>query len=330
MLGAYFEGIDTSSLHVSVFSGTVVLDDLRMRPSAFRALGLPLQVKRGRVRHVELELSLRNLRGTTSHMRIDGIEVVVDPSDAGDAEADALQAHAARRRALQQDRDNRRQALVAPTDGSQSSATSRLVTAFISNLVIHLSDVHVRFETPSSTLGARMQAFALTTADAQWAPANVEAGATELFKQAQITQLSFYTQAKAPGATEAAVLSPVDLLCRARLMLAVPSLFDKPLMSVDCALGTAQVLALRCSARTRPRTAPANASLSLYVSHAHPKSPARSHRAPCHTPAPHVLPGPQLALGSPPDPLSVVGLHLATRILRDTSRLPSQTQRFAI
>ena len=52
------------------------------------------------------------------------------------------------------------------------------MTGFISNLVIHLSDVHIRVETPTGTLGARMQAFALTTTDAQWHPANVEAGAT--------------------------------------------------------------------------------------------------------------------------------------------------------
>jgi hypothetical protein len=119
VLGTYFEGIDTESLHVSVFSGTVVLDNLRMRPSAFSALGLPLAVKHGRVRHVELELSLRNLRGTPARMHIDGIEIVVDPNDtAKGAEADDLQTLTARKRALQKDRDDRRQALLAPKDGS--------------------------------------------------------------------------------------------------------------------------------------------------------------------------------------------------------------------
>ena len=52
------------------------------------------------------------------------------------------------------------------------------MTGFISNLVIHLSDVHIRVETPTGTLGARMQSFALTTTDAQWHSANFEAGAT--------------------------------------------------------------------------------------------------------------------------------------------------------
>ena len=118
VLGTYFEGIDTKSLHVSVFSGTVVLDNLRMRPSAFSALGLPLAVKHGRVRHVELELSLRNLRGTPARMHIDGIEIVVDPDTAKGAEADDLQTLTGRKRALQKDRDDRRQALLAPKDGS--------------------------------------------------------------------------------------------------------------------------------------------------------------------------------------------------------------------
>jgi len=119
VLGTYFEGIDTESLHVSVFSGTVVLDNLRMRPTAFSALGLPLAVKHGRVRHVELELSLRNLRGTPARMHIDGIDIVVDPNDtAKGAQPDDLQTLTARKRALQKDRDDRRQALLAPKDGS--------------------------------------------------------------------------------------------------------------------------------------------------------------------------------------------------------------------
>ena len=244
MLGTYFEG-DFKSIKVSVFSGKVKLNDLRLRPSAADALGIPLTIKQGSVRHVELELSLQNLRGTPARMLVEGVDVCVDPNhDPGRTDSAATaRAQAARQQRLHRDRDERRNALLSPPkDGAQASLMARLVTGFINNLIIHLTDVHIRVEAPSSAFGVRLKTFSLTTTDINWCPAIAQADATELFKQMEVCQLSVYSQTQpASGKDEIAVVAPVDLICRARLMLAVPVAFDRPILSVAINIGAVKV-----------------------------------------------------------------------------------------
>ena len=255
VLGTYFEDFDTQSLNVSVFGGKVVLDDLRLRPTALAALKLPLTVRHGHVRRVELELSLSNLRGSPAKMLLDGIELVIAEDDspgggAGEHERDVQDAADAREQRLQQDRHDRRQALLSTPKqlegGVQASMAARLATGFVNNLVIHMTNVHMRIMGPATasaafTIGVRWEAFSITTTDASWRPATAHADAQELFKQAQMTKLSVYTTRHGTGgAEEASMVAPVDLQCRTHLLLSTRGLFDKPLMSVDLHIGTAK------------------------------------------------------------------------------------------
>ena len=128
VLGTYFEGFDPASLDVSVLQGKIALDDLRLRPSIAHAMGLPLSVTHGRVRRVELDISLQTLRGSPARMLIEGVDVeIAEASDAHEcASAAGLAASArdARRSQLAKDRERRRQCLLAPQEQDYSSMTA--------------------------------------------------------------------------------------------------------------------------------------------------------------------------------------------------------------
>jgi vacuolar protein sorting-associated protein 13A/C len=44
-LGRFIQGLDTNCLHVGVWSGNVVIENVSLRPDVLEMLGLPLQVK---------------------------------------------------------------------------------------------------------------------------------------------------------------------------------------------------------------------------------------------------------------------------------------------
>ena len=238
VLGTYFEGFDPASLDVSVLQGKIALDDLRLRPSIAHAMGLPLRVTHGRVRRVELDISLQTLRGSPARMLIEGVDVeIAEASDAHEcASAAGLAASArdARRSQLAKDRERRRQCLLAPQEQDYSSMTARMVTAFVNNLSIDVKNVGIRLATAGAVFALHVDSFSLSTTDSMWhaSTSALPSDAEELFKQVSIT--NFGISAKfGPDPNTSRIVEPVNLRCRARMLLAVPTSFDKPLMAVD-------------------------------------------------------------------------------------------------
>lgn len=264
VLGAYFEGIDTESLNVSLLAGKVVLEDLCVRPAAMASLGLPFTVKHGRVRRVELELSLRNLRGAPACMRIDGVEVVLDVDEDADPvghdrpssfTVPGAEAGVARQQRMQTDLERRRLALLSPGRGAgvqTASMVARMVAGFINNLIVEVTNVDIRVDAMANAhgrfvMGVSWQSASLTTTNADWRACVAAADAEFLFKQAQISALSVFTSCSppnSPATSEVAcshVVAPVDVLARASLAVAAPSSFDRPLVSLDVKIGTAKL-----------------------------------------------------------------------------------------
>lgn len=58
-LGQYVYGLDAKALKVSVFSGDVVLTNLKLKPSALADLKLPINVKAGLLGSLKLKVGMR-------------------------------------------------------------------------------------------------------------------------------------------------------------------------------------------------------------------------------------------------------------------------------
>jgi hypothetical protein len=249
LLGAFFE-VDVKSLNISLFNSKVDLHNLRLRSSALDALGLPIKVLHGQVRHVELELSLQNLRGSPARLLVEGVDVVaVESCEHCDGEAFHARARDARRQRLREDRDLRRQELLCSQKDQKdqrSSVMTRMVTAFVNNLFIHLTDVCVRFRSPAessccSEWALHVESFSLASTDSVWKPATTPTEAVELFKQAELRNLCIVAKYDAGDvqALEETIVTPMDLLCRSRMLLAVPEQKVRPVASLEIHVGAA-------------------------------------------------------------------------------------------
>ena len=80
-LGAYLEGIDSASLHASVWNGDIVLRNVSLKTSALEALQLPVRVLGGSVGVVRVQVPWRKLRTDPIIINIEGLWLLLAPQD---------------------------------------------------------------------------------------------------------------------------------------------------------------------------------------------------------------------------------------------------------
>ena len=79
VLGQYVEGLDRASLKVAVWSGNVTLTELKLRREACYALGLPVNVKLGSVKSVQVTIPWSKLGSEPVTIVLDGVYLVAGP-----------------------------------------------------------------------------------------------------------------------------------------------------------------------------------------------------------------------------------------------------------
>ena len=90
-LGSFVDGLDKESLKVGLWSGKVVLKDFALQAHALHTLGLPLVVKSGRVKRLQMDIPWRRLGKEPALVTIVGVSVVVGPLDEQELSAAVLQ-----------------------------------------------------------------------------------------------------------------------------------------------------------------------------------------------------------------------------------------------
>ena len=79
VLGQYVEGLDRASLKVAVWSGNVTLHDVKLRREACYSLGLPVHVKLGCVKSVQVTIPWSKLGSEPVTILLDGVYLVAGP-----------------------------------------------------------------------------------------------------------------------------------------------------------------------------------------------------------------------------------------------------------
>ena len=83
LFGQYVDGIDENSLEVGVWSGKIQLKDLKLRKESMDKLRLPLTVRGGYMRQLDVEWSWSQLgSGMGMKIRIDTVNLIVCPNNA--------------------------------------------------------------------------------------------------------------------------------------------------------------------------------------------------------------------------------------------------------
>ena len=80
-LGWLVEGLEPENFELSLWSGEVVLRDLRVKGEALALLGLPIAVKAGKVALIRLKIPWRALGSDQVVVAIRGLTVVAAPKN---------------------------------------------------------------------------------------------------------------------------------------------------------------------------------------------------------------------------------------------------------
>lgn len=225
-VAADVEGVDRDSLKVSVWSGKVTLTDLKLRREAIYALGLPVSIKAGYIKHVELSIPWNKLGTDPVVLTFDGVYLVAGPLDEGTAEEDETAAgewawsrKRGRLQRLWQAAQLKTAALkeaLAPGDPDGKADEPRrdtlsLLTKIIYNLQFCLTNIHVRYEDRHHSSAPFAVGVTLAELSAHTTDANGQRAFTGdsnvHYKRAELQQLAVYHHS---GCSEADLFDPAS------------------------------------------------------------------------------------------------------------------------
>lgn len=79
MLGKFIENIDPSQLKISVVSGKVKLENMKLKPSIFESLPVPFQLVQGQVGLINLKIPVLKLTSSPLIIEISDVFALIRP-----------------------------------------------------------------------------------------------------------------------------------------------------------------------------------------------------------------------------------------------------------
>ena len=163
LLGDYVVDLDRKSLKVAVWAGSVQLSNLRLRPEACYALGLPVNIKMGCISSVSVTIPWSKLGSEPVTVTLDGVYLVAGPLAESDWDETAKKEWAWARKSgrlmrLSQaaELSSMQQAAAAAEEcggasppkkgGGGERDTVSLLAKVLNNLQVSVTNIHVRYE----------------------------------------------------------------------------------------------------------------------------------------------------------------------------------------
>ena len=212
-LSEYCE-ITSDQVSLSVFSGKGTIDHLVLKPDTLSRFDLPVTISRAVIRHIEFEIPWTSLKSSPCITKISEILACVTlPSDDLSEAQKAALLDRAKQRILcafeERRRDVRTAAQVAARDAEDGSYASRLFEIIMNNLIVEISNVHVRYEcahsersgVPHTVVGFTLAAVKLQTTNEHGKPMFIDpTSSTTCHKKLTLDGLRLYSEADV-GAT---------------------------------------------------------------------------------------------------------------------------------
>ncbi|EQC33420.1 hypothetical protein SDRG_08935 [Saprolegnia diclina VS20] len=205
-LGKYVDGLAPESLQVGLWSGELLLTNLKLKPLALAELNLPIKVLQGTIAKVHVVVPWNQLGSASVQVTLEGIYGVAIPNTELPSPEEVLLGI---RNRLERGELMRQHTLQTSSSGTssdpkedESTFLTRLTTRIIDNLQITIKDLHIRYEDTVSnpslpfTCGLFLERFSLETTDANGRKIFVDNTAGEkkglTHKVAQVKNLALY------------------------------------------------------------------------------------------------------------------------------------------
>ena len=176
-LGKYVEGLSAENLKLSVWSGEVELNNLKLRNGVLDSLNLPISVNHASLKRLNLKIPWASLETKPIRVTVDGLYIQACPIDFQSLSSSNIKlcAHMERKSKLQ---DAQNMILSTNQSGVESTADvtyiQRLTAKIVDNLEILVTNIHIRYEDKISipgklfSCGITFDKISISTTDENW------------------------------------------------------------------------------------------------------------------------------------------------------------------
>lgn len=182
---------------MSFIIGHVVLHGLKLRRDALDELDLPIEIVKGVVGELRLEIPWANLKGRPVVITLDKIYVQTSTIDRMDAERFSARQLRDKLERLATSELLRASAARVPisNDNQAESFTTSLVNKIIDNLQISIQNIHIRLEEESRklSLGLCLENFRAFSVDESGIEKFITHSTSEIFKAAELSNIFVYS-----------------------------------------------------------------------------------------------------------------------------------------
>ncbi|KAI8878766.1 hypothetical protein K501DRAFT_124944, partial [Backusella circina FSU 941] len=207
VLGAYVSNLNYNQLKIGIWSGEVILRDLKLRREALDKLNLPVDVLEGcYLGELTLTIPWNNLRGKPVVIDIKDAYVLAVPRNESTMTAEELE----EREYQNKMRKLKNAEMVLDTtehdateDAKNETFANQLMTKILNNLQFSITNIHVRYEDDISTdhrfaAGITLNELSAITTDENWIPKTIGEAVNTIHKLATLESLSIYWDTNAP------------------------------------------------------------------------------------------------------------------------------------
>lgn len=78
-LGTFIEDLDSDQLNISLWSGSVKLENLQIKPTLFDTMPLPFTLHYGKIGKIELEIPVINIASSPLKIKISDVFIFIKP-----------------------------------------------------------------------------------------------------------------------------------------------------------------------------------------------------------------------------------------------------------
>lgn len=208
VLGDYIEDLTEDNLKLGVWSGEIVLNDLRINRKILQKLGLPVSIVHGAVTSLTVIIPWASLETNPVRILADGVYLQVNQLNMADLNGEFMMKRAIEMKRFKLDEADK---LVKGSLGGEEvsekdlSYFQRLTATIVNNLEIQLTNLHFRYEDDQLlpevcfSAGVTLDSFSLKTRDQSWKEAFVARPKTKeareaasVYKMASLENLGIY------------------------------------------------------------------------------------------------------------------------------------------
>lgn len=196
-LSEYIDEVDYNNLKVGIFSGTLELRNVKVKPSALYQFDLPVEVKCGTIGKLKINISWTNIMNKPAVAEIEDLFVLLGPFEdkVHDPKRieEMLMAH--KRKQLQEiEKIDKTEIL----ENKEKGFAEKVQDTIINNIQIYIKNVHIRYEDKYSiknknvSFGLYLKEFRAETVDADGKPNFLNAMEKIVYKLGVLKGFNFY------------------------------------------------------------------------------------------------------------------------------------------